>query len=1293
VCAALRRRLDARTDARKNMSANSDDNNVIDIRSAVANADARDGGQLDFLAGGGEMGARMRALDWILTPVGPPAQWPQSLKTIVRVMLDSRYAMWMAWGRELTFFCNDAYAPTLGIKRDTSLGTRSEKVWTEIWSDIGPRINHVLQSGEATWDEGLLLFLERSGFPEETYHTFSYSPVYDDASNIAGMLCVVTEVTERVIGERRLLVLRDLSANASAKQSAEESCVAACAVLARYPFDVPFAGVYLIGDAAGPARRVAATHELPEAALPATLPLDSSSAYWTLQQMLASRTPQELRNLPAKGIHVTAGPWPDEIQNGTMIPLMGTGSELAGFMVFGYSPRRPLGDAYRSFLSLVAGQVESAVADAQAYEAERGRAEALAELDRAKTAFFSNVSHEFRTPLTLLLGPIEEALADQSLSAQRREQFELALRNARRLQRLVNSLLDFSRLEAGRVRASYEETDLAQLTRDIASTFRSAMEKGGLAFEVKCNALGATAFVDRDMWEKIVLNLLSNAFKFTLEGGVTISLREEGGVASLKVADTGVGIPEHEVPRLFERFHRIEGILGRTQEGTGIGLALVQELVKLHGGTVAASSRPGAGTVFEVRIPLGSAHLPEERLKPTRTPTPNSLSAQSYVNEAMHWLDDPAEREAATLHASDSPDTLPDRRFAATFGARIVLADDNADMRAYVRGLLSPYYTVESFADGMQALASVRLAPPDLILSDVMMPRLDGFGLLDTVRGDPALRSTPVVLLSARAGEEARIEGLDSGADDYLVKPFSARELLARVGALLELRHMRAAADQAFRRRTAQFETLLNEAPLGVYLIDADFCVREANPAARVVFGPIPDLIGRNFGEVLHMLWQPALADDIAARFRHTLTTGEPYHVAEYAEQRTDRGVTEYYEWHINRIPLPDGRFGVVCYFRDISTHVRARAQLETADRQKDEFLAMLAHELRNPLAPIRNAGEVLERLPTLDTQARSAVGIVQRQVGNLTRIVDDLLDVSRITLGHVELQRQPLQLGDIVAQAVEVVEPLVRERRQHLSVTSHQFMRLNADPARLVQCIANVLANASKYTDTGGTIRLETRGEDGQATVTVSDNGSGIAKDLLPKVFDLFVQGDRTLDRAQGGLGIGLSVVKRLVEMHGGKVTATSEGPGRGSTFVIRLPLLEDATAAAAPAPAPELAPQRILVVDDNVDAADSLAMVLRLVGHEVEVVTSAQQALAVIATLKPDTAILDIGLPGMTGHELAARIRELPGLKSMRLIALTGYGQAEDRQRAQTAGFDAHLVKPAELNALQRVLGGASG
>jgi PAS domain S-box-containing protein len=334
-------------------------------------------------------------------------------------------------------------------------------------------------------------------------------------------------------------------------------------------------------------------------------------------------------------------------------------------------------------------------------------------------------------------------------------------------------------------------------------------------------------------------------------------------------------------------------------------------------------------------------------------------------------------------------------------------------------------------------------------------------------------------MLSARAGEQARIEGLDAGADDYLIKPFSARELLARVGALLELRQMRLATDDAFRIRTAQFETLLNAAPLGVYLVDADLRIRAVNPTASRVFGDIPDLIGRDFDEVIHRLWPKRYGDELMETFRHTLETGEPCVVAERVEERLDLGVTEYYEWQINRIPLPDGRLGVVCYFRDISAHVEARRKLvqqsdvlQAMDRQKDEFLAMLAHELRNPLAPIRNAGELLSRIASMDPTARMATAIVKRQVAQLSRLVDDLLDVSRISQGRIELTKQPIALADVIAQAVESVEPLLHEKKHDVAITcTCEPLHVNGDFARLVQCLSNILTNAAKYTDAGGRI------------------------------------------------------------------------------------------------------------------------------------------------------------------------------------------------------------------------------
>jgi PAS domain S-box-containing protein len=1202
-------------------------------------------------------------------------------------MLDSRYAMWMLWGPELTFFCNDAYLPTVGIKRDWVIGARSDKVWEEIWPDIGPRIARVLEHGQATWDEGLLLFLERSGFPEETYHTFSYSPVYDDQSRIAGMLCVVTEVTERVISERRLRALRDLAARPHGIESVVETCARACDVLATYPLDLPFAALYLL-DETGDRRAqiVATTRDAASPALPAVLEL-AEPPRW-LAKLVETERLVDLDELGPRGLGIPAVPSPDLVRKAFAVPLKGARQQgLAGFLVAGLSPRRPLEEAYESFVSLVGKQIDGAIGEAQAYEAERKRAESLAELDRAKTTFFSNVSHEFRTPLTLMLGPLEAAVTAADTPQKLRDALGVAHRNAARLQKLVNSLLDFSRIEAGRVRASYEPTDLAALTRDLASNFRSAMERAGLEFTVECEKLDEPLFVDREMWEKIVLNLLSNALKFTLEGGVSLSLARDGGCAVLRVADTGVGMPKQELPHLFERFYRIEGVEGRTHEGTGIGLALVQELVRLHGGTIEAQSELGRGSEFRVRIPFGKSHLPADRVRGQRQSLPIGSATQAFVQEALRWLHDDDTFADGAL-AQSTPEER-DNRFAKTFGARIVLADDNADMRSYVTALLAPYYSVEAVADGEAALAAARRARPDLVVTDVMMPRLNGFELLAAIRADEALRSVPVVLLSARAGEESRIEGLDAGADDYLIKPFSARELLARVGALLELDYMRRTGEQAFRRRSAQYETLLQEAPLGVYLVDADFKIREANPVAFTTFGDMPDLIGRDFGEVIRTLSPQIPADEILGRFRHTMETGEAYFSSEHAQQRADRGVTEYYEWQINRIPLPDGRFGVVCYFRDISAHVQARARLETADRQKDEFLAMLAHELRNPLAPLRNAAEVLARSTTPESERmKTLVEIVQRQVTNLSRLVDDLLDVSRITQGRIELRRRSVQLTEVIGHALEIVDPLFRERKHRVLVTGHAPLRVNGDGERLVQCVANVLTNAAKYTDRGGRIEVGLREEGTEAIIIVEDDGAGIAPDLLPHVFDLFVQSTRTLDRAQGGLGIGLSVVKRLVEMHGGRVRAASEGVGRGATFEIRLPLLQADDRPSVEAQRPVSAPSRILVVDDNQDAADSLAMMLALDGHEVRQTYAGAHALACLREFRPDVVLLDIGLPGMDGFEVARRIRAQPDGARVRLIALTGYGQESDKSRTRAAGFDEHLVKPVELRILHDAL-----
>jgi len=443
----------------------------------------------------------------------------------------------------------------------------------------------------------------------------------------------------------------------------------------------------------------------------------------------------------------------------------------------------------------------------------------LAELDIAKTEFFSNISHEFRTPLTLMLGPLEDelaALAPSSAPSSHRERLETAHRNCLRLLKLVNSLLDFSRIEAGRVQALYEPTDLARLTAELASHFHSAAQRAGLQLKIECPALAEPVYVDREMWEKIVLNLMSNAFKHTFEGVITARLESvEGGGVRLSVKDTGVGIPAEEIPKLFERFHRVKGAASRTQEGTGIGLSLVRELVQLHSGSVHVESEVGKGSRFVVEIKGGSAHLPmdkvAQRAGAARRNGESSRSKEAFVQEAAHWS--PA---AAPVKEWYLPDGAAARAGAPTAPSvarpRVLLADDNADMRHYIARILGDHYEVLAVSDGQTALETARAAPPDLLLSDVMMPRLDGFALVKALRSEEKTQTLPIILLSARAGEESAVESLDAGANDFLVKPFSGRELLARVRTHVELSRLQRAWESELERRIEERTAELRKA-------------------------------------------------------------------------------------------------------------------------------------------------------------------------------------------------------------------------------------------------------------------------------------------------------------------------------------------------------------------------------------------------------------------------------------------------------------------------------------------------
>ena len=751
-------------------------------------------------AGSDETSACLRALDWSATPLGPLEQWPQSLRTIVRVVLASGYPMAICWGPDYVLLYNDAYRPIAGTRHPWALGRSAREVYPEAWDFIGSMYESVMARGQTVnYLSDALVPLTRNNYLEEVYIAFSASPIWDDNGRVGGVLNSALETTERVIEDRRRHLLRDLASRAAGARNEEEVWRVSAETLGENCLSLPFAFLYEYRPSEHQAYLAGASVETDEALHPAVIDCRGENL-WRFDPALAmDGVLVELRDL-ASGVPVPN--WPERPKEASVVPIrLGEHSETLGFLVAGIHPGQAFGDAYRQFVRRVAEQITIGLASARAYEQERQRAEALAELDRAKTTFFSNVSHEFRTPLTLMLGPLDEVLpeASERLSPEHHELLVAARRNGLRLLKLVNTLLDFSRIEAGRVQASYQPTDLATFTTEIASAFDSAMKIAGLRFSVECLPIADPVYVDRDMWEKIVLNLLSNAYKFTFAGEVALTLKPVDGAVELQVRDTGVGIPEEHREQVFERFHRIESTQARTYEGTGIGLALVQELVKLHGGSVRVESAVGAGSTFTVTIPSGKEHLPAERIHAPQSLASTTIRAEAYVEEARQWSGNKsgAAVDAATppklASPTPSPEPSPDAKREL-----IVLADDNADMRQYLTRLLSERYEVHAVADGRQALEATQQLRPALVLADVMMPHLDGFGLLRAIREDSAVAGTPVILVSARAGEESRVEGLEADADDYLIKPFAARELLARVAA-----HVKMAS---LRRETAERE-------------------------------------------------------------------------------------------------------------------------------------------------------------------------------------------------------------------------------------------------------------------------------------------------------------------------------------------------------------------------------------------------------------------------------------------------------------------------------------------------------
>jgi PAS domain S-box-containing protein len=882
---------------------------------------------------------------------------------------------------------------------------------------------------------------------------------------------------------------------------------------------------------------------------------------------LQTGTILQVDNLSAHFDQLPQGLWPEPPHTAFVLPIVSSGLDLiAGFFIVGVDARQLLDDAYRSFFDLVTAHIATTIANAQAYEAERKRAAALVELDRAKTMFFNNVSHEFRTPLTLMLSPLEELLANSisQLTAAQHETLQAIHRNGLRLLKLVNSLLDFARIEADRVEISYEPTNLAEYTTNLASMFRTTVEKAGLKLTIDCPPLPEPIYVDREMWEKVVLNLLSNAFKFTLEGEITVRLLDVGDHAELQVQDTGVGIAEHELPNVFHRFYRVRNTQARTYEGSGIGLALVENLVRLHGGTVRVTSTLGQGSMFSVSIPYGTKHLPPDRIDVERSLTSTALGARLYVEEARRWLPN-TKREMDELptptlaSVSDTGLTTPALIYSSSPDARIVVVDDNADMRDYLSELLGLHWQVETYADGQSALIGIRKQRPDLVLSDVMMPGLDGLELLRVLRAEPLTHDLPFILLSARAGEEATLEGLAARADDYLVKPFSARELLARINAQLEMSQLRRRileTEQA-ARATAEAErervsSLLNTMSDAFVVLDRDYRFTYLNPHAQELYFRLTGQTQESFlGSVIWDKFPGAEDSEFGQAYRRAMRDHIP--------QTIEALFPPLNTWFEVRVyPVDEG---LSVYFQDITQRKQAEKilqenahDLKRSNEDLERFAYIASHDLQGPLRTVTSYLQLLQSRyqDVLDQDGRDFLDFALGGAASMRELITDLLVYARVKTDG----RNFVAFSSEVALKTAIQNLQTEVTKSHARIKFDHLPTIIGNKNQFVQVFQNLLSNAIKFHGKDAPeiyVNACRRGDHWQ--FAVKDNGIGIEQEYFDRIFIMF---QRLHMREQyPGTGMGLAICKKVVEYHRGHMWLESKF-GEGTTFYFTVPANE---------------------------------------------------------------------------------------------------------------------------------------
>lgn len=1093
------------------------------------------------------MGKRMRELDWSQTPAGKVDDWPQSLKTAISIILNSDFPMFIWWGKDIVNYYNDAYIPILGkAKHPRGLGAPAQESWSEIWDVVGPLFTRVMETGDSVYYENLLLFLDRNLPKEETYFTFSYSPIRDDNGSIGGLYCACSETTLQVFGERQMISLRDIANATSISKSVKSACKSCMQAISNSK-DVPFSAIYLMDHDDNILKLQGSEGFVDDnqkkKAFPETL---TNQSFWYMEEVIEDVRPIRVSNLREQFDDLPSTVWEIAPNEAMVYPIViSSNKKPSGVFIAALNPFREVEEEYTRYLNMLSSQVNSAINTARAYEDEKRRAESLAEIDRAKTIFFSNVSHEFRTPLTLMLGPLDEMVTNNSLPKDQLEEITQVYRNGLRLQKLVNTLLDFSRIEAGRIQANFQPVDLTAFTAELASNFRSAIEKAGMELIVETSPLSTPIYVDPAMWEKIILNLLSNAFKFTFTGSIKVQVSEDDNHAIVTITDTGVGIPARDLPNIFERFKRVEGSKSRSFEGSGIGLSLVQELVKLHGGSIHATSKVGKGTSLVINIPKGADHLPSKQIQTHNPLTSTSIGARPYLEEAEQWLLPEEDNSSSFTPSTPEQDISGDQK------PLIVLADDNADMRHYINRLLKDRFDLKLTSNGKTALRAISEKQPQLVISDVMMPEMDGYELLKHLRGNLDTANIPVILLSAKVGEEAKIESVKAGANDYIYKPFRATELIEKVSAQITAHNMRRSIDH-------RIHELMKQAPAFIAILKGpDHIFDLCNPLYMQLVGPHRNIIGKSVAEAL----PEAVEQGFLTLLNKVYTTGEPF-IGNKIPVKVDKEETGELELaYINFLYQPykdeQGEVqGIFVHGVDVTEHVNNQMEIEKLLKQKDEFLGVASHELKTPVTSIKAYAQILQHRFT-ELQDASSVQLVEKmdgQIDRLTALISDLLDVTRMESGRLMLKKELFDFNQLV---YEVVEQMEKTSESHaLKTQLATDMMLYGDRDRLGQVITNFLSNAMKYSPQHQDIYIRSkRSDQNELVFEVQDFGLGLSEEHKMKVFERFYRVNESGLETYPGLGLGLYISADIIERHQGKVWVESK-PGEGSSFYFSVPL-----------------------------------------------------------------------------------------------------------------------------------------